>query len=215
MKPSNPFPGMNPFLEGFWSDVHTALIVYISEAIAECLPEGLKSRCAEFCITDVETERWIEISDCNGRLVTVIEVLSPVNKDSGRDKYIAKRQSYLAGGVNVVEIDLLRAGYHVVGVPKDVLRDQNVSYITCVTRAANPARKEYYQTPLNSALPNIRIPLRQQDQDAVLPLQLLVDRCYRMGGYWNEDHQHLLGPALSVEDTAWVAEKVKAAGFVV
>ncbi len=261
MTKDNPFPGMNPFLERFWPDVHTKLIAYIADAIAEQLPEGLKARSEEhvtlaadvekskgfradvavveswkqgippswqpeqdaaggvvatepmYCITDEETERWIEIIDPHGRVITIIEVLSPVNKDSGRDKYAAKRQSYLGGGVNVVEIDLLRGGYHVVGVPQHVLRDPQAPYITCVTRAVNPARKEYYQTPLTATLPNIRIPLRPQDRDAILPLQQLVDRCYRMGGYWNEDHRQPPGPALSAADVEWVAERLRAVGL--
>lgn len=166
-----------------------------------------------YCIVDEEMERWIKIYDPNGHVITVIEVLSPVNKDSGREKYWAKRQSYLSAGVSVVEIDLLRGGYHVVNVPRYMLRDQTVLYLTCVTRATNPARKEYYPTPLASPLPNIRIPLRPQDRDAVLALQPLVDRCYRMGGYWNEPHTHLPGPALSSEEAAWVAERLKTAGF--
>lgn len=262
MTKDNPLPGMNPFLERFWPDVHTALIGYIRDHIAEQLPEGLKARSEEhvtlasgddegkgfradvalveswkqgippswqpepastvggvvateplYCITDEETERWIEITDPNGRVITIIEVLSPANKDSARDKYMAKRVSYLSAGVNVVEIDLLRGGYHVVGIPRLVLRDPDAPYITCVTRAANPARKEYYQTRLTEPLPSIRIPLRPQDGDAVLPLQQLVDRCYRMGGYWNEDFRHLPGPPLGEEDSAWLNEKLRAAGL--
>jgi hypothetical protein len=166
-----------------------------------------------YCIVDEQTDRWIEISDPNGHIITVIEVLSPANKDSAREKYWAKRHSYLCGGITVVEIDLLRGGYHVVNIPQDFLADKTAPYITCVTRSSNPSVKEYYQTPLRARLPNVRIPLRPQDPDAVLALQPLVDRCYRMGGYWNEPHTHLPGPPLSSEDTAWVTEQLKAAGF--
>lgn len=257
MTKDNPFPGMNPFLERFWPDVHTALIGYIRDAIAEQLPPGLKARSEEhvtlaadgdeknaradvavveswkrgvppqwqpetagglvaaepvYCITDEETERWIEISDPNGKVITVIEVLSPVNKEHGRQKYRAKCQSYLSAGVNVVEIDLLRGGHYSVAVPQDMLRDKKAPYIVCVTRAANAARKEYYQTGLRDPLPNVRIPLRAEDHDAVLPLQSLVDRCYRMGGYWNESFTDVPGPALEPEEAAWVQERLKAVG---
>ena len=40
---SNPFPGMNPFLELQWSDVHTVLISYIRDALSDELPEDLRS----------------------------------------------------------------------------------------------------------------------------------------------------------------------------
>jgi hypothetical protein len=51
----------------------------------------------------------------------------------------------------------------------------------------------------------VRIPLRQSDQNVVLALQPLVDRCYRMGGYFNEEHRLVPGPPLSAEEAAWVA----------
>lgn len=253
---------MNPFLERFWPDVHTALIGYIRDAIAEQLPSGLKARSEEqvtlaegdekpkgfradvavvdswkqgiapswqpqpegpaivaaepeYCTVeevDEVTERWVEILDPNGKVITVIEVLSPMNKGAGRGNYQAKCQNYLQGGVNVVEIDLLRGGYHAVAVPFD-LRDKKAPYIVCVSRSARPHLKEFYQTRLNAALPNVRIPLRIEDQDVVLPLQPLVDRCYRMGGYWNESHSHLPNPPLDNDDTAWVQERLKAAGL--
>lgn len=252
MTRDNPFPGMNPFLEGFWSDVHTGLMVYISDAIAEQLPSGLMARCNENVLFDVPvvtswkqgvapgwqrldegtpaivatepeccvveevdevTERWVEILGPNGKVVTVIEVLSPMNKSAGRGAYQAKCQSYIQGGVNVVEIDLLRGGYHAVAMPYAV-RDPKAPYIVCVSRAAKPHQKEYYQTRLTAALPNVRIPLRVEDLDVVLPLQQLVDRCYRMGAYWNENHTSLPNPPLDSEDAAWVAERVKVAGLV-
>jgi hypothetical protein len=162
MNKNNPFPGMNPFLERFWPDVHLAIIGYIRDEIAGLLPPGLKARgeenislaepddksrivrpdvavveswrrgvppswqpssgseadgaviatTPEYIIAEEETERWLEISDGNGRIITVIEVLSPTNKGDGRDRYISKRSDYLSGGVNVVEIDLLRGGRH-------------------------------------------------------------------------------------------------------
>lgn len=261
MNKNNPFPGMNPFLERFWPDVHTKLIGYIADAIAEQLPPGLKARSEEqvtlaedgdgkgaradvavveswkqgiaprweptlessggvvatepaYVIVNEEVERWIEILDPHGRVITVIEILSPANKSDGWQRYVAKRQTYIAGGVNVVEIDLLRGGSHAVAVPADRLKLMpSAHYVVCVTRALNPARKEVYETSLRDMLPNVRIPLRQSDQDVVLALQPLVDRCYRMGGYFNEDHRQVPGPPLSAEDEAWVAEQVKAAGL--
>jgi hypothetical protein len=47
MTKDNPFPGMNPFLERHWSDVHTKLIAFIAEALAEQLPPDLSARSEE------------------------------------------------------------------------------------------------------------------------------------------------------------------------
>jgi len=156
----------------------------------------------------------VGILDPNGKVITVIEVLSPANKEFGRYPYQGKCQGYVNAGINVVEIDLLRGGHHSVSVPYHSLRDKKAPCIVCVTRATNPAQKEHDQTRLAATLQNVRIPLRTKDSDAVPPLQQLVDRCYRMGGYWNESHANLPNPPLDKEDHAWVEERLKAAGFV-
>jgi hypothetical protein len=43
----NPFPGMNPWLERFWGDLHTRLISYAADAIQEYLPGDLVARMQE------------------------------------------------------------------------------------------------------------------------------------------------------------------------
>jgi hypothetical protein len=67
------------------------------------------------------TEGRIEIHDLRNddALVTVIDVLSPTHKCDlrGRAAYVAKRTAYIAAKVNLVEIDLLRAGDQLIGVP--------------------------------------------------------------------------------------------------
>jgi len=48
ISPHNPFPGMNPFLEASWSDVHTQLIAYLRDELAlRGLPPGLRARTEE------------------------------------------------------------------------------------------------------------------------------------------------------------------------
>jgi hypothetical protein len=46
------------------------------------------------------------------RIVTVIEFLSPTNKvrGPGQDEYLKKQSELRQGGVNLVEIDLVRSG---------------------------------------------------------------------------------------------------------
>lgn len=43
----NPFPGMNPWLQRKWSDVHTKLIAFISEALTAELPQDLAAYAEE------------------------------------------------------------------------------------------------------------------------------------------------------------------------
>ncbi len=68
-------------------------------------------------------QRHLEIIDAsNGnRVVTVIELLSPVNKvlPAGRAAYRRKQAEYIQGMVNLVEIDLLRCGEFVLAMPEE------------------------------------------------------------------------------------------------
>ena len=43
----NPFPGMNPWLQRKWSDVHTMLIGYIRDALSPELPPDLAAYAEE------------------------------------------------------------------------------------------------------------------------------------------------------------------------
>lgn len=260
--PSNPFPGMNPFLQTSWSDVHTKLIAAIGNVLSEELPSDLSARAEErvtvagtrqefrpdlvvvepwrsgfppiwapddtnappetvtepiIVMMEPQTERWLEIRDVQGRLVTVLEVLSPANKsEQGAPEYRRKQQDFLAAGVNMVEIDLVRGGQHVLAVALNAFaRPPGAGHLICVTRrqSGRASRCEVYPCPLREPLPVIRVPLRAGDPDAPLALQPLIDQCYRSGRYWLVDHQRELDPRLSPEDTAWVDERLKAAGL--
>src|SRR5205823_11052594 len=72
-------------------------------------------------VDDPATQGFIEIRDLRsgGRVVTVIEVLSPSNKvpGPGQGGYLQKRRELHEGAVSLVEIDLLRAGQRMLPVP--------------------------------------------------------------------------------------------------
>ena len=61
---------------------------------------------------------FVEVRDSSRghKLVTLIEILSPSNKRPGpdRDSYRAKQGEVLASDASLIEIDLLRAGEHVL-----------------------------------------------------------------------------------------------------
>ncbi len=43
----NPFPGMNPYLEQRWGDVHAAMITYARDMLQDALPDDLRARMQE------------------------------------------------------------------------------------------------------------------------------------------------------------------------
>src|SRR5438094_10059948 len=53
----NPFPGMNPYLEEHWGDVHTSLTTYIRDQLQEKLPEDLVARAEEQVAIDEDGQR--------------------------------------------------------------------------------------------------------------------------------------------------------------
>lgn len=260
----NPFPGMNPYLERRWGDVHASLSTYTRDALQDQLPDSLRARMQErvfiestddilpyprrgfspdvhvyevspftserqtagaglevesgpiiIHLPEVEiAEAYLEIIDIGsgGTVVTTIEFLSRSNKrpGPGRKDYLRKRSEAMKAGANIVEINLLREGRPVtLAAPNLLPPTVRTPYHACVHRAAKPDQLEYYPAPLRTRLPNIRIPLRPSDNDAVLDLQSLVNDAYRKGRYDDIDYSQLPEPRFSTNDTAWIAEVIQ------
>ena len=93
---------------------------------------------------DEEVERWIEIRTADGDVVTVIELLSPVNRNAGYRRYQLKQQDYLQSTTSLVEIDLLRRGQFVLPVPENLMkkRPPGTRYHICSSRAWRPGTRE-------------------------------------------------------------------------
>ena len=43
----SPFPGMDPYLEAHWRDVHARLVIYSCDALQSVLPSSLRARVEE------------------------------------------------------------------------------------------------------------------------------------------------------------------------
>ena len=123
-------------------------------------------------LEDAEPERSIEIRDSAGRLITVIEVLSPANKREGWAEYRSRQRDFLSAGVALVEIDLIRGGWHTAAIGSDHLPPAGgTRYLVCLARPQpGIRRREVYLAPLRQRLPVIRVPLRLGDPDAPLAL---------------------------------------------
>ena len=249
---------MDPYLEQHWGDVHTRLIIYISNQINAQLPDELQARVEESTTVQIgeekrrifypdvrvvedqlreptsdegvaaatevlatakpvivnikmehRTQRTVKIVDVSSgdRVVTAIEVLSPGNKTNyeSRRAYKEKRDAYTESGVNLVEIDLVRQGYHIVAIPEPLIPSQyQGQYMACVRRASKPSQAELYPLPLREPLKNISIPLRNTDKDVLIQLQELIDQCYQDGRYWRTDYSLPLRPSLPEEEALWV-----------
>jgi hypothetical protein len=163
-----------------------------------------------------EVDRRVAILDpsSGNRVVTAIEVLSPANKISGRARaaYESKQRDFLAAGVNLVEIDLVRKGDWVLSVDESVLPpSRRPPYLVCVFRAMQPDLRAIYRLSLREELPRIAIPLRPRDRDVALDLQQLIAQAYERGRYDHTDYRRPLNPPLDPEDAAWATELLRQA----
>lgn len=165
---------------------------------------------------DEETERWLEIRDASGRLITVIELLSPSNKVKceERDRYFRKRHCFINAGANLVEIDLIRQGASVFPeAVQSVLYEAGACYGVCVFRATRPDEQEVYPIRLRERLPVISIPLRCSDADVVMEMQPLINQCHERGRYHLLNYQLDLDPPLVPEDAAWADKLLREHGL--
>ncbi len=157
-------------------------------------------------LVEDEIERWIEIRDTTGRLVTALEWLSPSNKleTEERERFHRRRRRFLSGGASVVEMDLVRQGGWLLpeGVRR-ALRGAGATYGVCVFRAGRTGECEVYPIRLRDRLPCLRVPLRPTDADVALDLQPLIDQCHERGRYHLLDYRFPLDPPLGPEDAAW------------
>jgi hypothetical protein len=257
----SPFPGMDPYLEQYWRDVHHSLCTYARDALQPQVRPAMIARVDERLVVETAdgdlrsiypdvkvvertrgqpagadigvavaeplvvsrvvesepaTEGFIQIIDTTtgGRLVTVIEFLSLSNKlpGPGQEQYRQKQRELREAGVNLVEVDLLRAGDWVLQAPRDRIPVKHrTSYRACVYRASKPDKFEFYSFAINDALPAFRIPLREQDKDATLNLQALIDLTYHNGAYDFIDYGKPPVPPLEAEAAAWADEVLRVA----
>jgi Protein of unknown function (DUF4058) len=152
------------------------------------------------------SRRYLRIAEARtNRVVTVIELLSPSNKAAGPDRqaYLAKREEYLATGTNLVEIDLLRGG------PRLPLGDSPPvsAYYFLVCRTWEVPEAGCWPIELQDALPDIPVPLVEDEPDVPLPVQKCVRECYDTGRYSMKlRYAEPLSPPPDESDAAWVRE---------
>ena len=163
-------------------------------------------------------EPYIAILDRHSgeSVVTIIEVLSPTNKYAGvgRTNYINKQLQVRESAAHLVEIDLLRAGPHVVAIPEHLVRGSgDYDYIVSVNRAKGSRLEfEIYRRFVRQRLPRIRIPLAGDDPDVLLDLRAVLAQTYEAGSYRDRIRYHEpCRPPLPPEDQAWANELIQAA----
>jgi hypothetical protein len=252
----SPFPGMDPYLEGYlWPDVHQALasklrqlltplvrpryIVRLGVAVVEdTTPEvevGIMYPAVEVLLTqrhgppvvgeapdstasarrsapvtipiiapvDVRLVT-VEVRDTGtNRLITSIEIISPVNKrEPGVTHYRQKRQRLRQAGVHLIEIDLIRRGTRAIEHPRI---PAEAAYLIALTRAHAPAM-DVWPLRLSEPLPVVPVPLHAPDEDVDLDLPAAFSAVYDEAAYdlSIDERTEPPPPPLSEADARWL-----------
>lgn len=151
--------------------------------------------------------RYLRIMDRRRRrVVTVIELLSPANKTlTGYGVvYRQKRMDYFAGGVGLVEIDLLRAGTR---LPLEEPAPPPSDYSVLVCEPASFPKAGYWPLNVRDPLPVVPVPLSSGEAPAPLDVRACLDEVYDAGRYQGElDYSQPPNPPLREPDAAWARE---------
>lgn len=169
---------------------------------------------------DPVEEPYLEILSPKGkRLVTAVEIISLTNKkagEKGRKSYQAKQDEYLDGGVNLVEIDLLRTEPHVTAASLVRLRRVAGPFDYHVSVAVPGSRDEVYAAAikLTDRLPAFAFPLDADVPPVTVDLQPLLDRAYDGGRYADDmRYNQPSEPPLTPEQQAWAEGILRAKGL--
>lgn len=196
----SPFPGMDPYLETpkLWAAFQHQLLACLYQILLPGLVDRYRARVGTrtyvsemplftSVIREQYTEEFIEIRNrTDGKLVTLLEVVSPANKTTpaGRTAYLDARQAAIAQKAGIVEIDLVMQGKPTLNYSRDGLPEYD--YAVTVTRSNSPDRYEIYTATLQKRLPKFKLPLAADDRDALLDLQAAFARAYDLGTFANQ-----------------------------
>jgi hypothetical protein len=155
----------------------------------------------------------VEVRDiAQRRLVTAIEILSPVNKfGDGVREYAEHRAALLETPTHLLEIDFVRRGARVqlLGTPPPA------PYYVYLSRAQRRPLTAVWPVGLRERLPVVPVPLLPPDGDVKLNLQECIDSCFELVGY-----ERLLDysetpppPVLTSDDASWLDTVLRDAGY--
>ncbi len=150
-------------------------------------------------------EDYLEIHEVKtGRLVTLIELLSPTNKVSkeGRDQYLQKRGQVLWTRTNLVEIDLLRDGKAMPVVGSRLPSD----YSILISRGHRRPKAQLYSFGVRTPIPTFPLPLLPGETEPDVYLNTILHDLYRRARFdLRLDYSGSPVPPLTGADGEWAA----------
>lgn len=155
-------------------------------------------------------ENFLEIHEVRtDKLITVLELLSPVNKlnQQGREAYERKRGNIFSSWTNLVEIDLLRAGEPMPVIGPHVRSD----YRILISRGRQRPRATLIAFGVRQPLPPFPLPLLPDDIEPEVDLQRILHDLYQRAHFdLRLDYTQPPIPPLSDADADWAQDLIEA-----
>lgn len=159
---------------------------------------------------DPLTQRRLVLTHrASGKVVTIMEVLSPINKAPGKDRidaYERKREELLTTSCHLIELDLLRGGERLPikgNVPPG-------DYFAYIGRRERRPSCQVIGWSWQSVLPPIPFPLLPEDGEIQLDLAAAFRNAYEPAYYDQRlPFDSPLRPALSQKEIDWVHNQSK------
>lgn len=147
----------------------------------------------------------VEIRDAgNNKLITAIEILSPVNKrQPNLADYREKITDLHRNGIHILEIDLLRRGTRPFAYSKTASHYQ-MTLLRAKTRNA-----DIWSVNIQDKLPIVPIPLCTPDPDVFLDLGKAMDIIFERSLYHLSINYSKQPPLFSEQDWAWIQQIIK------
>ena len=162
---------------------------------------------------DEVSENFLEIHEVKtGKLITIVELLSPVNKlhEQGREAYERKHGYVFRSWTSLVEIDLLRAGEPMPVIGAQVKSD----YRLLVSRGTQRPRAALIAFTLRQPIPAFTLPLLSGDAEPEVSLNRILHDLYRRARFdLRLDYTQSPVPSLSEADRVWAKDLIQASGL--
>lgn len=163
-------------------------------------------------LVDEVVENYLEVRDvATGRLVTILELLSPANKlfGAGRREYETKRESVFRTWTNLVEVDLLRAGEPMPVIGPRVQSDYRI--LVFRGRGRHP-RAKLYVFDVRDPIPRFPLPLQPDDAEPEVDIGGVLHGVYARARFdLRLDYSQPPVPPLTAEQAAWADALPRAA----
>ena len=139
----------------------------------------------------------------------MVEVSSPANKSPGRERqrHVRQREAIFADGVNLVEIDLLRAGEP---MPLESPIPSG-DYRVLVFEAWRGPDALLHTFSVQQAIPKFSLPLPPEDESLEVDLGPIIDNMHLSARYGKVAGYHAPppGPPFEPEIQAWIENRVE------